>query len=162
MCGPTPSTGSTKRSTLSWSGRSGRDVTATTDHPPVVSSRSGRTRNSTTHGRRGDYGRAIGSISTDSRDPEIDYTADEFTILEIRVSVVDLVEPVSLRHHRVEPQLAGLLEPGASIAMSDRGLQDPKTVPHRFLFIRMKSCTLTLIGPIDRDGNPVSTHVPRA
>src|SRR5262245_30111532 len=109
MCVPKPSTGSTKRSTMSWSGRSGRAVTATTGRPPVVSSRSGRTRNSTTHGRRGDYGHAIGSISTD---PEIDYTADEFTILEIRVRVVDLVEPVTLRHHLVEPQLAGLVEPG--------------------------------------------------
>jgi hypothetical protein len=70
----------------------------------------------------------------------IDYTADEFTILEIRVGVVDLVEP----------QVAGLVGPIAG----------PEDSAAQVLFIRMKSCTLTLIGPIDRDGIPVSTHVP--
>ena len=147
--------------TLSWSGRSGRDATATTGRPRAASSRSGRTRNSTMHGRRGDYGRATGSISTDSRDPEIDYTADEFTILEIRVSVVDLVEPVSLRHHLVEPQLAGLVKPGQHRDVR-WGIAGPEDGAAQVLVHQEKSCTLTLIGPIDRDGNPVSTHVPRA
>lgn len=41
---------------------------------------------------------------------EIDYPADDFTIEQIGVGVVDVIEPVTLGDHLVEQQLTGLIE----------------------------------------------------
>jgi hypothetical protein len=44
--------------------------------------------------------------------------------------------------------------------MSLLGLQEPNTVPHNVLFIRMNSCSAIAIESVIGDGRPVSTHVP--
>ncbi len=44
--------------------------------------------------------------------------------------------------------------------MSLLGLQEPNTVPHNVLFIRMNSCNVTVIECVVGDGRPVSTQVP--
>jgi hypothetical protein len=47
-----------------------------------------------------------------SRRAEIDDTTHDFTVEQVCVGIVDVVEPVSSGDHLVEQQLPGLIEPG--------------------------------------------------
>src|SRR5581483_10561315 len=50
-----------------------------------------------------------------SSNPEINDTTDDFTVEQVRIRVVDVVEAIAFGDHLVEHQLPSLIEPGQPV-----------------------------------------------